>query len=212
MLPKRNKDPRKVCNLCPITLLCVEYKMLTKAFTLRLKEILPMLVHIDQCGFISKRFLGANVIDIQTLIHVMDTIECNPQYSIMTLDITKAFDSVDWVFLDNILQQFGFPQHFIRWTRVMHNNNELCILNNGHLSKPFFAAKGLPQGDSLSAYLFVLVIESLAMHIRANKRLRGVMFQGYEKKVSLVADDVLLSLIADPDNFAELSRVLEAFA
>ena len=208
MLPTRNKNPTKVANLRPITLLCVEYKILTKALTLCLKEILPRLIHTDQTGFVANRFLGSNVIDVQTLLNMLDK---EGNYAIISLDITKAFDTVDWLFINTILQAYGFPEYFIQWIQITHQNAELCVLNNGHLSEPFFAQKGLPQGDSLSAYLFILVIESLAAHIRSNRWLEGISVRGYQKKIGLVADNVLLALKPTSDNFETLNLVLDHF-
>ena len=208
MLPKHNKNPTKVANLRPITLLCVEHKILTKALTLRLKEILPRLIHMDQNGFVANHFLGSNVIDVQTLLNTLDK---EGSYAIISLDITKAFDTVDWLFLNTTLQAYGFPEYFLQWIQITHHNAELRVLNNGHLSEPFFAQKGLPQGDSLCAYLFILVIESLAAHICANQHLKGISVRGYEKKIGLVADDILLTLLPTAANSETLNLVLDHF-
>ena len=65
MLPKKNKAPNRVLNLRPITLLNVDYKLVTKVLASRVKLILPRIIHTDQQGFISNRFMGNNVLDVQ---------------------------------------------------------------------------------------------------------------------------------------------------
>ena len=168
MLPKRNKAPNRVVNLQPITLLNVDYKLVTKVLASRVKLILPKIIHTDQQGFVSNRFLGNHILDIQTLMHLLDNLEDKADTTILSLDIHKAFDSVDWTFLSVMLHSYGFPTYFLDWIDNMHKDVELWVLNNGHLSDPVIAKKGVAQGCSLSPYLFVLVIETLACYIRSN--------------------------------------------
>ena len=212
MLPKRNKSPTRVANLRPITLLNVDYKLVTKVLSLRLKEIIPKIVHTDQTGFVTNRFLGSNVLDIQTLLHILDRLEQRQEIATLSLDIQKAFDTVDWGFIRLVLRSYGFPDSFLTWVTAMQSNVELRVLNNGHLSDPIIAKKGVAQGCSLSPYLFILMIETLAHHIRMNPRLKGLVFHDYEKKINLVADDCLLTLQATIDNFVELHTTLSHFS
>ena len=174
MLPKRNKAPNRIGNLRPITLLNVDYKLVTKVLASRVKAILPRIIHTDQQGFVSNHFLGNHVLDIQTLMHLLETSEIQADTAILSLDIHKAFDSVDWTFLTMVLRSYGFPTYFLDWIDAMHQDVELRVLNNGHLSDPVFAKKGVAQGCSLSPYLFVLVIETLACYIRSCPWIKGL--------------------------------------
>ena len=90
LLPKRNKNPAFVTNLRPITLLGVDYKLLTKALATRLKDIIPSLLHVDQKGFVKSRFLGESLIEIQTIMTMADEFEPGKEFALFSLDIYKA--------------------------------------------------------------------------------------------------------------------------
>ena len=212
MLPKKNKAPSRVGNLRPITLLNVDYKMITKALAQRVKHVLPKIIHVDQAGFVANRFLGSHVLDVQTLVHVLEHQAENENLGLLSLDICKAFDTVDWGFLRLVLRSYGFPPYFLNWIVAMQEQVELRVLNNGHLSSPISVRNGVAQGCSLSPYLFILVIETLAEFLRSNTRLKGFTFGTYQKIISLVADDCLLTLEASVDNFIELHSALTHFS
>ena len=78
---------------------------------------------------------------------------------LITIDIEKAFDSVDHTFLVAVSKKFGFGDDFIRWVRIILNRQESCIMNNGHSTAYFPLSSGTRQGDPISAYLFILVME-----------------------------------------------------
>ena len=112
LLPKKHKSPARIENLRPITLLCVEFKILTKALALRIKNILTSIIHVDQSGFIINRFLGSNVVDAQTLLHMMEELEDFKDTTLISLDIHKAFDSCRLAFLKRSLGRLWFSGIF----------------------------------------------------------------------------------------------------
>ena len=76
---------------------------------------------------------------------------------LLTIDIEKAFDSVDCQVLINVLKTFGFEKNLIRWIRMLLKNEESCLINGGITTKYFKLERGTPQVDLISAYLFILV-------------------------------------------------------
>ena len=88
----------------------------------------------------------------------------------MTVDIQKAFDSVNHLFLITALKKFGFGETFIKWIQILLRNQESCIINGGTTTKYFKLQKGTRQGDPISAYLFILVLEIVFIFNKENKK------------------------------------------
>ena len=83
----------------------------------------------------------------------------NKEGFLVTVDIDKAFDSVNHHFLIAILKTKGFGTEFIEWIKVLLNNQESCVINGGKTSKYFKLERETRQGDPISAYLFIVVLE-----------------------------------------------------
>ena len=83
--------------------------------------MLPSIIHLDQKGYVKNRYIGFNIRQIQDVI----------DHSEKFLDFTKAFDSLEWSFMTECLENFGFKSSYIRWTRTMYTDIKGCILNNG---------------------------------------------------------------------------------
>ena len=211
LLPKRNKPTHFVRNLRPISVLNVDFKLLTKTLAIRMRDIMPTIIHPDQNGFIRHRFLGDNVMDIYSLLATVRSMEDADDMCFFSVDIYKAFDSVSHTFLRTTLETLGFPPVFLKWVSVIHSNVELRVANNNHLSDPIYPKCGVAQGCPLSPYLFLISIESLAHFIRADNQIEGFSFQNREKRICLIADDTLLAIRGSPTVFHRLREVLDHF-
>ena len=191
LLPKKNKNPLFIDNWRPISLLNVDYKILTKLFAKRLKSILPGIIHPDQRGFIMDRRSSNGILDLYAIVDLIE--KQDEDFLICSIDIRKAFDSVDWDFLRYTLSLFGFPPEFIKWFNVFYSDRTAYVINNNEWSEQIFINKGTFQGCPLSPLLFVLAIEMLACRIRGNNEIEGITLPGdFCKKLNLVADDLLL--------------------
>ena len=95
---------------------------------------------------------------------------------LITIDIQKAVDSVYHQFLILALKRYGFGKTFIKWVKTLLNNQESCIINGRFTTKYFKLDKGTRQGDPISAYLFVLVLEIVFNLIKQNKDMHGLTF------------------------------------
>ena len=210
LLPKKDKQLVYVKNWRPITLLNVDYKILTKALGMRLRVALPALIHRDQRGFVKDRYIGDNVFELYSLISQAELDD--EEGILLQLDIEKAFDSVSWYYLEQVMEMYFLPASFIHWIRTIYKRKEIHIANNGHLSQPIYPTNGLAQGDGLSPLLFVLVMESLAATIRENDAIQGFKIGSIHKKLALLADDMMLSLKAKQSTFREVLNMLIDFA
>ena len=192
IMPKENKDIRFLKNWRPISLLTTDYKILTKTLASRLQKVLPSLINTDQVGYMKNRFIGQNVRTIFDLMEITD-IESIEAY-IAQIDFEKAFDSIEWPFLFKTLKTFGFGENFINWIKIFYNDIYSCVGNNGFYSNYFKLTRSIRQGCPISALLFLLVAEILAINIRNNKSIKGIQIINEEFKISLMADDTTLFL------------------
>ncbi|GJV32249.1 RNA-directed DNA polymerase, eukaryota [Tanacetum coccineum] len=95
------------------------------------------------------------------LVGVLEDIVSDVQSAFVAVDFEKAFDSVRWDYLDEVLKKFGFGDRWCGWIHSCLRSSRGSILVNGSPTKEFQFHKGLKQGDPLSPFLFILIMESL---------------------------------------------------
>ena len=112
----------------------------------------------------------------------------------MTVDIEKAFDSINHCFLIKVLDKYGFEKDFIKWIEILLQNQESCIVNGGTTTNYFKLEKGTRQEDPISAYLFILVLEIAFLFTKENKKINGLNI--FNKTFLYTAyADILLSFL-----------------
>ena len=85
---------------------------------------------------------------------------------IIQLDLTKAYDKLSWSYKRAVLRAYGFDQNWIRWVMALVTTTSFSILLNGAPSRTFTPFRSLRQGDLLSPFLFVLMMEGLGRAIK----------------------------------------------
>lgn len=115
----------------------------------------------------------------------------------LKIDISKAYDRIDWNYLKDILIRFGFSSTWVDWMMLCVKSITYAFIVNGDLVSPISLGRGLRQGDPLSPYLFILYVEGLSAAIdKANKMgfLHGVKICRNAPAVThlLFVDDCLL--------------------
>ena len=192
----KKNNPLLLDNYRPISLLNVDLKLLSYTLAQRLKKILPKIINEDQTGYIKNRFIGFNLRQIQDIIDYAETYQI--EGAIVFIDFSKIFDSLEWNFMLTTLKHFGFNQSFISWVETLYSNIQTCVINNGWISEIFQNTRGIRQGCPLSALLFVLSVEIMALRLRGNRSIKGIQVKLEQKthciKISQLADDTTLFL------------------
>lgn len=191
-LPKPNKARDKLKNWRPISLLNVVYKLASSVIANRIKGVLNDLIHEDQKGFISGRYIGENIRLIYDVL--FETKNQNIPGLILSIDFEKAFDTVSWHFIEKTLDYFNFGESIKKWISIFEKGAESSILQNGHMSEFFFIRRGCRQGDPISPYIFILCAEVLGQMMRKNENIKGIIINNKEFKISQYADDTQLFL------------------
>ena len=204
------KNPHYVRNLRPITLLNIDFKLLTKVLASRTQKLITDLITGDQNAFIKKRFIGNNILDLYSIIAAAE--ENDDEALLLLLDIEKAFDTVKWSFIIKVMEAVGFPPSFVDWIRLMQTGKELRLFNNRHGSAPIYPQRGVAQGCAYSPQIFIICMEMLANVIRTNDKIQGIKCIDKEKKINLAADDTMLVFLATEQCMMEVNNVLDKFA
>ena len=193
LIPKKDAEPHLIKNWRPLTLLNCDYKIAAKAIANRIKSVIPKLINNDQTGFLKGRFIGENIRLIDNIMNYVS--KKNIPGLLLFIDFEKAFDSLEWSFIERTLQYFGFGSSLINWFQTFYKNIESCVQNNGWASCFFQLQRGVRQGFPLSPYLFILSAEILAKAVRSNKNIKGISVNNSEIKISQYADDTTASFL-----------------
>lgn len=210
MIPKSQSDDSLSTNYRPISMINTDIKILAKILAARLKLIIGTLVHSDQVGFMPSRQAGDNVRRAVLLAHIAKTR--NIPACFLSLDIKKAFDSISWQYLHYTLQKWGFGPNFTNWIFALYNKPKAYVKYAGYKSDSFNIERGTRQGCPLSPLLFALLIEPLAQKIRNDPTITGIEIGGYQHKLCLFADDILLFLSSPQVTGPNLTPILNNFA
>ncbi|XP_024011406.1 uncharacterized protein LOC112086667 [Eutrema salsugineum] len=145
----------------PIACCNVIYKIVSKILANRLKTLLPQFILPNQSAFVKDRLLLENLLLASELVAGYHKKSVSSRCA-LKIDISKAFDSVEWSFLLTVLEAMDLPQGFIHWIRLCVSSASFSVQVNGELAGYFNSSRGLRQGCSLSPYLYVICMNVLS--------------------------------------------------
>ena len=207
LLPKKG-DLQEIKNWRPVSLLCTDYKMLSKALANRLKKVMDQIIHRTQTYCVPGRSIVDNVSLIRDLLDVSGSLGLD--VGLVGLDFEKAFDRTEHCYLWKVLQRYGLRDGFIARIKVMYENIESVLKVNGGLCKPFKVTRGVRQGCAMSGMLYALSVEPMLHNIRSH--INGLLLSGFNARfcLSAYADDLVV-VIQNQEDVTKLTDVVETF-
>ena len=129
----------------------------------------------------------------------------------MTVDIEKDFDSINHCFLIKVSEKFGFEKDFVKWIKILLQKQESCIVKGGTTTNYFKLEKDIRQGDLISAYLFILVLEIVFLFTKESKKINGLNIFDKTFLYTPYAEDTTFFL-TDTKSVIELMNIFDAFS
>ena len=179
LIPK-TKNFELVQEFRPISLCNVLYKIFSKVLTNRLKKVLPLIITEHQSAFTKNRLIPDNIlVAFESLQCMENQVAGDTGYMAIKLDMSKAYDLVERVYLENIMRKMGFCEQWIGLIMACVQSMTYSILVNGEPHGLIHPTRGIRQGDPLSSFLFLLCTEGL------NGLIQQAAIRGYIKGFSL---------------------------
>ena len=212
LIEKAGKNLDWLTNWRPLSLMDCDGKIYSKMIAKRLDKVTPKLIHRDQTGFMAGRSASDNILDLLSAVDWAN--KENKPMLIVSFDFEKAFDKLNWDYLDSALEFFNFGDKFRKMIRKIHEDAEACTINGGFSGKRFKVKNGLRQGSPISPTLFNLAVEIIGLKIRQNKEIVGIKTSNEEeeKKHGQYADDLWAIIHATQESFDALMGTFQDFA
>eukprot|EP00253_Pinus_taeda_P022219 PITA_22219 len=212
LIPKKD-DPAPFEDFRPISLCNCIYKIIAKVIAIRLVPILSRNISMEQFGFLDGRQIHEAIGVAQEVIHSFK--QKKKKGVILKIDLSKAYDRINWLYLRLLLTHLGFNYTFISWIMGCISNVSFAVLINGAASSFFKSQRGLRQGCPLSPLLFLLVAEGLSRLIHKARRLNKI--KGIEVAINLYishllfVDDILIFSNGSHNELKELKSIFDLF-
>ncbi|KAF3781707.1 retrotransposable element ORF2 protein [Nymphaea thermarum] len=213
LIPKR-ENTKKVDDYRPISLCNTIYKIITKVIVNRMRGILGRIINANQVAFSKGRHIHDNILWVNETFNSKDFWEKGG--CCLKLDLMKAYDRVSWIFLENSMKFLGFHPRWIDRLMQCITSVSYRVFVNGRMGKKFHGRHGLRQGDPLSPYLFLIVMEMLNRRITKDiisKRilLSKIRCVRLKSCAMMFADDVILLVKATKGSISAIKVILVDF-
>ncbi|XP_075087887.1 uncharacterized protein LOC107829334 [Nicotiana tabacum] len=208
-------NPDTVKDYGPIASCTVLYKITAKVITSRLQKVMAYIILEARAGFIPGRKIADNIILAHELIksygrkHI--SLRC-----MIKVDLQKAYDSLEWIYLEQVMEGLRFLEKFIKWVMNCIKTVNYSIILNGESVAPFNAAKGLIQGDPMSHFLFAIAIEYLSRLLKDLQHEKSYKFHPRCRRLGIThlsfVDDLLLFARGDSEYVERLHACFTTFS
>ena len=210
LIYKKSGSKFELKNWRPISLLNVDYKILSKVITNRLNQIMHIIIGPEQTCGIPSRQIHENLMVARDIIDYVNLED--QEGALLCIDQEKAFDRIEWNYLFSVMYKMGIPPTLIRWIRLLYNDPNSCFIVNNFIGAPIHVTRGIRQGCPLSPLLFSICAEGLASTIRNNKQFEGIVSPYGKCNMKLIqhADDTTI-FIGNNGDFKIINDLLTMY-
>ncbi|XP_057730440.1 uncharacterized protein LOC130945751 [Arachis stenosperma] len=216
LIPKV-RQPESLNQLRPISCCNFIYKIVTRVLVGRLRKVLDSIISPVQSAFIKGRLIQDNIVVVQEVFHKLNRKGNHGSNDIaIKLDMNKAYDRLEWNFLQKVMENFGFSTEWVKLMMSCVKSANYRFKINGKLSAKIHPQRGLRQGDPLSPYLFILAAESLT--ILMERALKDNLISGIKLAPTapvlthlLFADDCIFFAGAQEEEIYQLIQIINKY-
>lgn len=206
-LPSKVAGVPFVTDLRPLTLLCCDYRILSKAVNSRLHPVMEEVVHSSQLATGQKeKNILTGVYDIIATVDYVNKYS-KPAY-IASYDLVKAYDRASIKFLMLVMEKMSFPVVFRRWVEMLHKDATTCLILPSGLSRVFPVTFSFRQGDPVSLDLYVLQQEPFLRVLR--NTLHGIPITNFRQLDEDYCDDTEF-VSEDVEDLVRFDQVMTKF-
>lgn len=212
VLVPKTAEAVEVKDYRPISLPHSFSKLFAKVLATRARRRMHEIVSINQSAFIKGQSIHDNFLLVRQVARKIH--DSRRPGLFLKLDISRAFDSLSWAFLLEVLRARGFGSKWRLWVSTLLSMASTKIIVNGVPGRSIFHAKGLRQGDPVSPLLFVIAMDVLtALLCKATSAGLLNPFRGIEplQSLSIYADDVALFIKPEEDSLLCIKEILDIF-
>lgn len=140
LIPKTNAAASP-SDYCPITLIGIINKIVSKVLAIRLKPIIGSVISDTQSGFIANRSITDGPLMVNEIISYLKKVKKSAM--LLKIDFEKAFDKISWAFLDQVMGQMNFPTQWRKWIMCIISSVRSAVLVNGSPTFEFKHERGV---------------------------------------------------------------------
>ncbi|KAA3462930.1 reverse transcriptase [Gossypium australe] len=191
--------------------------VISKVLANRLKIVLPNCISPNQSAFVPRRMIHDNILIAHELLNYLQSSKNGPNKGLVVkLDMSKAYDRVEWDFLEAVMLKMGFGNNWVNKVMNCVRTVHYIVKCNNFLLDVIILERGLRQGDPLSPYLFLFCMEpfsSMLLHEQNNNVLRGVRVSINGPRINhlFFADDALIFVKNKNCDVVALLNILKDF-
>jgi len=193
----------------------VLYKVIARVLANRLKHVLPSIISPEQSAFIPGHLITDNVLVAFETLHTMDSrLKGKESFMALKLDMSKAYDCLEWIFLEATMRKLGFASRWIHLLMSCVHTVSYSILIKPHGN--IVPTRGIRQGDPLSPYFFIICAEALSSVIQHSAQIEDITGVSSSHRRAIIlhllfADDSLLFCRANLREWRSIQALLESY-